>query len=75
MYTSLSVEMLCIFIQTGFLEVLKTDRKNRRISEISLLKLKQEATLGAAYLGAKEVGVSLPLDYKSNAEVFFNAKF
>lgn len=67
--------MLCIFIQTGFLEVLKTDRKNRRISKISLLKLKQEATLGAAYLGAKEVGVSLPLDYKSNAEVFFNAKF
>lgn len=62
-------------VQTGFLEILKTERKNRRIIEISLLTLKQEASLGAAYLGAKEVGIKLPLDYNSNAEVFFNAKF
>jgi len=61
-------------LTTGFREILKAERKGKRISELSLLRLKQEASYGAAFLGAEKVGVTLPLNYKSNAEVFSNEK-
>ena len=64
--------MYCLVL--GFLEVLKADKPNRRVQEITLLRLKQPASLGAASLGARSAGFTLPLDYSANAEKFFHEK-
>ncbi|XP_045188508.2 N-acetyl-D-glucosamine kinase-like [Mercenaria mercenaria] len=63
------------FLKPGFVEVMKRDRTDRRIHEVTLLALKQPASVGAASLGARAAKTSLPMDYDVNAEVFFHEKF
>ncbi|KAL4231724.1 hypothetical protein ACF0H5_009300 [Mactra antiquata] len=63
------------FLKPGFIEVMKADRKNKRINEITLLMLKVGASIGAASLGARSVKFTLPIDYNANAELFFHEKF
>ncbi|XP_052773863.1 N-acetyl-D-glucosamine kinase-like [Mya arenaria] len=62
------------FLKPGFLEVLTAERPGRRIREVTLQRLKQAASVGAASLGARAVGFKLPLDYSANAEIFFHGK-
>ncbi|XP_052227642.1 N-acetyl-D-glucosamine kinase-like [Dreissena polymorpha] len=63
------------FLKPGFLSVFKGKRgAQSHIKELTLVGLKQPASLGAASLGARAVGVTLPLDYAANAEVFFHDK-
>lgn len=63
------------FLKPGFIEVMKAERSNRRIHEITLLTLKKPASVGAASLGARAAKATLPMDYEANAEVFFHEKF
>lgn len=60
---------------SGFMEVLKAKRSGRRIHEVTLLTLKQPASVGAASLGARAAKAKLPMDYDANAEIFFHEKF
>lgn len=62
-------------LASGFMEVLKSSRTDKRIGEITLLRLKVAASVGAASLGARDVGFTLPVDYSANAEKFFHDKF
>ena len=64
-----------IFVFSGFTEVMKAKRSHKRIKEVTLLALKQPASVGAASLGARAANASLPMDYEANAEVFFHEKF
>jgi len=42
-----------------------------RIRKLSLLELKQSSAVGAAGIGAKDIKITLPLDYNANATNFF----
>ncbi|XP_052538323.1 N-acetyl-D-glucosamine kinase isoform X2 [Tympanuchus pallidicinctus] len=44
-------------------------------SHFSLLRLRHSSALGGASLGARHVGHKLPLDYGSNADVFYTHRF
>ncbi|GAB1603878.1 N-acetyl-D-glucosamine kinase-like [Argonauta hians] len=58
------------FIKEGFVKELQNGQsKSKIISRVSLLQLKVNGAIGAAYIGAKTAGFLLPLDYKSNADV------
>ncbi|XP_060595688.1 N-acetyl-D-glucosamine kinase-like [Ruditapes philippinarum] len=63
------------FLKPGFTEVMKADRQNKRISELTLVSLNQPASVGAASLGARAAKTTLPMNYDANAEVFFHEKF
>ena len=45
------------------------------IREVTLLSLTKDASIGAAALGARAANKVLPLDYASNANAFYTAKF
>ncbi|KAK3579705.1 hypothetical protein CHS0354_031226 [Potamilus streckersoni] len=62
-------------LEKGFLEVLQSYPQNKRIKEISLLWLKQPASVGAASLGAKSTKFQLPMDFIANADCFFHKVF
>ncbi|KAK3595892.1 hypothetical protein CHS0354_014725 [Potamilus streckersoni] len=62
-------------LEKGFLEVLQSDPRNKRIKEISLLWLKQSASVGAASLGARSTKFQLPMDFTANADCFFHKVF
>ena len=64
------VYSICI----GFLETLKAVKAKMRIQELTLQRLRQPASVGAASLGARAVGVTLPMDYDINAETFYHEK-
>ncbi|XP_040574999.1 N-acetyl-D-glucosamine kinase [Lepeophtheirus salmonis] len=49
-------------------------RHSRNIKSIKLLRLVEPSTLGAAYLGALEIGIKLPIDFKKNYDVFFETE-
>uniref|UniRef100_A0A8B9I710 Uncharacterized protein n=1 Tax=Anser brachyrhynchus TaxID=132585 RepID=A0A8B9I710_9AVES len=62
----------------GFVRVLAQARGERPggpFTHFSLLKLRHSSALGAASLGAKSIGQALPLDYASNADVFYSHRF
>ena len=42
-----------------------------RVASYRLLRLTQSSALGAAWKGAAEAGVSLPIDFNKNVEVLF----
>lgn len=45
-----------------------------KVSEMTLVKLKQSSAIGCAYLAAKRAGVNLPIDFGQNYEVFCHFK-
>ena len=57
----------------GFVEELQMTN-NSKLKEVTLSKLTKPSTFGAASLAAKEVGVSLPFDYATHVDAFFNIK-
>uniref|UniRef100_W5LZI6 N-acetyl-D-glucosamine kinase n=1 Tax=Lepisosteus oculatus TaxID=7918 RepID=W5LZI6_LEPOC len=60
--------------RSGFTEVLE-GVASQSFSRYSLLTLRHSSALGGASLGAKSVGITLPLDYKANANVFYTHTF
>lgn len=59
-------------MKPGFLETLKAAKAKMRIQELTLQRLRQPASVGAASLGARAVGFTLPMDYDVNAETFYH---
>ncbi|KAM9329074.1 N-acetyl-D-glucosamine kinase [Gastrophryne carolinensis] len=65
-------------LKDGFIEVLEkvwSRQHDGHLTRFSLLKLKQSSAVGAAFLGAKNIGQDLPLDYKENVDVFYTHCF
>lgn len=62
-------------MKAGFLEGLKPGTgEPSLIHEVRLSQLKKPCTLGAAYLGAKDAGTQLPLDFSTHSHTFFTHK-
>ncbi|GFN78114.1 N-acetyl-d-glucosamine kinase [Plakobranchus ocellatus] len=62
-------------LEPGFVECMSSRAAETGIREVTLFSLTNDASVGAAALGAKAAGKILPLDYSSNANIFFTAKF
>lgn len=61
------------FIRDGFLNtLLSSGVQCRKFKELTLLRLKKNGAIGAAYLGAKATDYILPLDYENNVDIFFH---
>lgn len=45
-----------------------------KVEEMTLLRLTKTSAVGCAYLAAKNCGIELPIDFKSNYEVFCHFK-
>jgi N-acetylglucosamine kinase len=59
-------------LREGFLEGLQPrGRGDVKIQEIKLFRLKTSPAIGAAYSAAKKAGIALPIDFTTNAEVYF----
>jgi len=59
-------------LKEGFLEGLQPrGRGDVKITEIKLFRLKTSPAIGAAWMAAKKAGVALPIDFTTNAEVYF----
>lgn len=57
----------------GFLNtLLSSGVQCRKFKELTLLRLKKNGAIGAAYLGAKATDYILPLDYENNVDIFFH---
>ncbi|XP_031443966.1 N-acetyl-D-glucosamine kinase isoform X1 [Phasianus colchicus] len=65
-------------LREGFVQALVRARGGDSLgafSHFSLLRLRHSSALGGASLGARHVGHKLPLDYSSNADVFYTHHF
>ncbi|XP_068130513.1 N-acetyl-D-glucosamine kinase [Hyperolius riggenbachi] len=65
-------------LKDGFIGVLdqaRTTQECNRLCRFSLLKLKHSSAVGGAYLGAKDIGYDLPLNYQHNVDVFYTHSF
>ncbi|CAH1257734.1 N-acetyl-D-glucosamine kinase-like isoform X1 [Branchiostoma lanceolatum] len=63
-------------LREGFLRgMLPRNDRDVTIKTITLLELKQSCAIGAANLGARSVGMKLPVKYADNATVFFSHTF
>jgi len=59
-------------LESGFVDALRSPRvAGSHVRAVTLLRVTETAALGAAFLGAKVVSHTLPLDYQGNTEVFF----
>jgi len=62
-------------LQEGFIDGLHPRTvADVKIDEITLLTLNKPASFGAAYLGARNAGFKLPIDFAENATAFFHYK-
>ncbi|XP_041369762.1 N-acetyl-D-glucosamine kinase-like [Gigantopelta aegis] len=61
-------------LKPGFLGVLEQKGQDVGIKEISLMTLNVSGAVGAAALSAKHIDITLPIDYSSNADVFFHSE-
>lgn len=74
-----SVQIVCTgsvwnswsLMKAGFTTVM--DKSPCKPKSYTLLKLKETAAIGAAYVGAKSVGVTLPIDFSANADVLYES--
>ena len=68
---SISSVKIVLFMLSGFVEALASERK-----EFTLVALKEgvSSAIGATALGAKEAGLSLPIDYAANTIELFHYK-
>ncbi|XP_076581017.1 N-acetyl-D-glucosamine kinase [Chaetodon auriga] len=83
----LGLPVLCVgsvwksweLLRSGFTEVLdkvaSSDKFKGRFHGYSLMVLKQSSALGGASLGAQSIGVTIAMDYKANAKVFYRHTF
>lgn len=63
-------------LKPGFTEVLdKSDKSKGRFHGYSLLTLQQSSALGGASLGAQSIGSSIKMDFKANANIFYEHTF
>ncbi|KAM4051181.1 N-acetyl-D-glucosamine kinase isoform 3-T4 [Anomaloglossus baeobatrachus] len=65
-------------LKDGFIEVLEKARsgpRGRHLSRFSLMKLKQSSAVGGAGLGAKNIGIDLPINYQENVHIFYSHSF
>ncbi|KAK3757681.1 hypothetical protein RRG08_000190 [Elysia crispata] len=62
-------------LERGFIECMRSQVSDTSIHELTLLSLTKDASIGAAVLGARAANRLIPLDYASNANVFYTAKF
>ncbi len=57
----------------GFLEGVKPrSLQEKQLKEFTLLELLKPASHGGAYLGAKEAGMPMEVDYNLNAKIFYH---
>lgn len=65
-----------VFCLIGFLSGLqRRSNDDVKINGIKLYSLKASTAIGAAVLVAKSINVDLPVDFKSNAEIFYQHSF
>ncbi|XP_056100378.1 N-acetyl-D-glucosamine kinase isoform X2 [Rhinichthys klamathensis goyatoka] len=64
-------------MKSGFTQVLSQAQAQgfSHFRKYTLLTLRQSSALGGAKMGAQNAGVTLPLDYSANANVFFSHTF
>ncbi|KAK7109324.1 hypothetical protein V1264_013381 [Littorina saxatilis] len=62
-------------LQQGFESKMKAEGPKAGIKGVKFLRLKTCGAVGAATLGAKQAGVTLPLNYADFAETFYTAAF
>ncbi|TRY92035.1 hypothetical protein DNTS_033837 [Danionella cerebrum] len=82
---NLGLPVLCVgsvwqswdLMKSGFTQVLSQAQADccKGLQKYSLLTLCQSSALGAAKLGAKHAGATLPLNYSANVNVFFSQSF
>ena len=56
-------------LSTGFMDTMRGER-----AEFTLVTLKVSSGIGAAVLGARKAGTTLPIDYTANTNVLFHYK-
>ncbi|KAL8613359.1 hypothetical protein ACOMHN_052598 [Nucella lapillus] len=61
-------------LKSAFESELKEKGPKVGLQEVTLMRLKTSAAVGAAALGARKAGVKLPLHYSALAETFYTAK-
>ncbi|XP_051504820.1 N-acetyl-D-glucosamine kinase isoform X2 [Myxocyprinus asiaticus] len=81
----LGLPILCVgsvwrsweLMMSGFTQVISQAQANgySLFHKYSLFTLRQSSAVGGAKLGAQNAGVTLPLDYSANANVFFSHTF
>ena len=64
-----------IDLLTGFDEEMRANGPKAGIKDITFLRLKTSAAVGAAALGAKAAAFVLPLDYAVYAGTFYTVKY
>lgn len=65
---------LSLFTFSGFLEGLQPrGRGDVKIEEVKLFRLKASPAIGAAFLAGKAAGITLPIDFTTHAEVYFQS--
>lgn len=65
-------------LKDGFIQVLDKARSSQHgngLQRFSLLRLKHSSAVGGAYLGAKNIGQDLPLNYQDNVDIFYTHSF
>ena len=64
-------------LSVGFLTGISCSPSNTavQVKRFSLVKLRESSAIGAAALGAKTAGYTLPIDYDSMVEEFFSHEF
>lgn len=73
------IHILCVgsvwlswnLIKPGFVTYLQN---HTNIKELSLMKIKTTAAIGAAYMGVNKYNIRLPRDYTKNYDVFYTYK-
>lgn len=63
-----------VVVVIGFLEGLQPrGRGDVKIEEVKLFSLKASPAIGAAFLAGKAAGITLPIDFNTHAEVYFQS--
>nr|XP_058961592.1 N-acetyl-D-glucosamine kinase-like [Pocillopora verrucosa] len=83
--SSKGLQIICVgavwqswnLLKDGFLTGISCSPSNTavQVKRFSLVKLRESSAIGAAALGAKTAGYTLPIDYDSMVEEFFSHEF
>ena len=76
-YTEIYAISILYLLSVGFLTGISCSPSNTavQVKRFSLVKLRESSAIGAAALGAKTAGYTLPIDYDSMVEEFFRHEF
>lgn len=61
-------------LRDGFISALFPTQEKHLIQEVTLVQLVRSSAVGAAFLGARNLGHRLPIDFASNVNNFFHYK-